>query len=357
MADIPAQEQIRLVIVEARDCDCYMPGEQVVFNYPEVLKRESDRICASFIRAVAPLIEAFMRNEEPVGYSSTGNGIYLVRCIGRQCKITVRVDRNVSGSSTIRLVSKSSQQLLDEISTLPMFRRMESELIYEVAGRSTLAVFEDGQTLVKAGERGTHLFIVLRGTASVMGMHEDGTEHSLALLARGDVIGEMSLITGSPVSANVVAQGQCTVAKLIKLDYFNLMSRFPSLALYFAKLLAERLKSSNQQFISLLEQGVAGKLSIVSLPELCQIIRMNARSGILKFTHRRKLGRLYFHEGSLVAAESGMKIGEDAFYDLIEWEDGEFMFEDTPFEVEQTINCDVMALILEAMRRRDESKR
>ncbi|GAB4150246.1 MAG: hypothetical protein Kow00107_00680 [Planctomycetota bacterium] len=348
---------IKLTILDTRECNCYMPGETVVIRYPEIVKRETDRICVNFVKNIVPLLDALLEGRKPEEYKMVEEDTWLVKCHNNTCKLLVHVLLDADLNRTDRIASLDSARLMEELSTLQMFRSIDPQVVYDIAGRAKVTSFPAGETIVKKGEIGRHLYIILTGTASVLGTHDDGSESVIAVLKRGDSIGEMSLLTQENISATVVAQENCTAARLSRMDFINLLTRHPTFNLYYSRLLAARLRSTNQQFISLLEQGVTGKLSTVSLHELVQILKLNSRSGMLKLFRGSKQGTLYFKQGLLVHAECGKLTGEDAFYDMVMWRTGEFRFESGTVDVDRSIHTDAMALILEAMRRQDEGSR
>jgi len=70
-----------------------------------------------------------------------------------------------------------------------------------------------GDFLVRRGEPGVAFWVILEGTAEVRLTGEDGLQLPLARMGAGSTFGEMALITGEPVSADVVA---LTAVQLIR---------------------------------------------------------------------------------------------------------------------------------------------
>lgn len=62
-----------------------------------------------------------------------------------------------------------------------------------------------GELLVRRGEAGVAFWVILEGTVEVRLTGEDGVHLPLSRMGEGSTFGEMSLITGDPVSADVVA--------------------------------------------------------------------------------------------------------------------------------------------------------
>jgi len=69
------------------------------------------------------------------------------------------------------------------------------------------------------------------------------------------------------------------------------------------------------------------------------------------------VGEIYLDSGRVVdAIYSGLR-GEEAFYQIIGWEDGTFNLDPDVLMLGSTINRSTDGLIMEGLRRLDESKR
>ncbi len=65
-------------------------------------------------------------------------------------------------------------------------------------------------------------------------------------------------------------------------------------------------------------------------------------------------GSIVFDEGTVVHAELGGSVGEDAFFDLILWGEGQFSFDPDVEPTEKTVRQSSINLLLEGARRKDE---
>lgn len=100
-----------------------------------------------------------------------------------------------------------------------------------------------------------------------------------------------------------------------------------------------------------------GKLKDISLISLIQMFYQDGKSGKLTI-HQDNfvIGEIYFSEGNIVWAGKGNLTGEKAFYQLINVEEGDFIFEQNKMPENRNITVSCEYLLLEASRKRDEFK-
>lgn len=108
----------------------------------------------------------------------------------------------------------------------------------------------------------------------------------------------------------------------------------------------------------ILEQGsssiVRGNLRSMSLPSIVQINCTERNQALLHLRRRGQEGKVYFADGEVVHATLGSLVGEEAFYQLLGWEDGDFELEMGVSSIKRTITAGWSGLLLEGMRRLDE---
>lgn len=90
----------------------------------------------------------------------------------------------------------------------------------QLVARFTSEQFEPGDTLVRAGEEPSGLYLLASGGVQVRGTDADGDRIVVAELGPGDVVGEISLVLRKPANADVVAL-HSTVALLLTRDQFQ----------------------------------------------------------------------------------------------------------------------------------------
>ncbi|MDD2709582.1 MAG: cyclic nucleotide-binding domain-containing protein [Verrucomicrobiae bacterium] len=122
------------------------------------------------------------------------------------------------------------------------------------------------QAIVKQGEHGDSMFLILEGEARVF-VSSDGKENAIATLGVGDFFGEMALLDAGPRSANVSANKDSTLLKLSKAALEQLVMEKPDLSARFLmamnRLLSGRIRQTNDRFTKaqLFNRGASGQVN------------------------------------------------------------------------------------------------
>jgi CRP-like cAMP-binding protein len=99
--------------------------------------------------------------------------------------------------------------------------------------------FPRGAVLMRQGETGASMFVVVSGKARVT-VHSPKGEAEVATLAAGDIVGEMSLMTGARRSATVTTSRKLTVVEVTKTALEKLLFENRDLLRRFAEMVEQR---------------------------------------------------------------------------------------------------------------------
>jgi small-conductance mechanosensitive channel len=110
----------------------------------------------------------------------------------------------------------------------------------ELASLCRVVDFPRGTNLMQQGDAGASMFIILEGAARVSVLGQNNDPREVAVLATGDVVGEMSLMTGAPRNATVTALTRVRVLEITKGPVGELLERSPELLQRFSHVLAKR---------------------------------------------------------------------------------------------------------------------
>jgi CRP-like cAMP-binding protein len=94
------------------------------------------------------------------------------------------------------------------LATFPLFAGISKRRLRKLVGDATFAEYVPGDTVVQKGESGNVLYVILGGSARVLG------KPASRPLRTGDYFGELSLLEGAPRSATVVAASELHVMQL-----------------------------------------------------------------------------------------------------------------------------------------------
>lgn len=119
-----------------------------------------------------------------------------------------------------------------------------------------------GQTLLEQGEPGDSMYVSVSGRLRAYVRDESGHPRMVREMSRGQVIGEMSLFSGEPRSATVVAIRESVLVRLSKPAFDRLIAAQPGVSAALARQLIKRLLKEQRR--SLLERPVTMALLPVS---------------------------------------------------------------------------------------------
>jgi CRP/FNR family transcriptional regulator, cyclic AMP receptor protein len=115
--------------------------------------------------------------------------------------------------------------------------------------------FPSGTTIVKQGEAGVGLYIIVRGKVEIRKTMEDNSELSLATHGPGEFFGEFSVIDQAPRTASVVALEETECLLLPAWDFNSLIQSHPEIALEILPVVVRRFRETNEQLLGLRSQA------------------------------------------------------------------------------------------------------
>ena len=115
-----------------------------------------------------------------------------------------------------------------------------------------------GQALIREGEVGDWMLLLLSGTVDVLKASPNGETSRLAVIKEGTSVGEMSMLDGAPRNASCVAIEDVQAGVLTRAVIARLIQEHPAigakLLVKLTQLLAQRLRNSSNQLVKLLQK-------------------------------------------------------------------------------------------------------
>lgn len=136
---------------------------------------------------------------------------------------------------------------LDEfLRALPLFRSFSRIELKQLIKKSELKTFVPQEVIIHFGQPGRFLGIICDGVAEAVVTGKIGDRQRLGLLKQGDFLGEMSLLTGEPTNADVIALESCQVFLIPQETFSAFLAVNAEAVRIMARTLTERLKSRQQ---------------------------------------------------------------------------------------------------------------
>jgi len=100
--------------------------------------------------------------------------------------------------------------------------------------------------------------------------------------------------------------------------------------------------------------AIKGDLQDMSLVDIIQLSCRNEEASIVSLRRDGQDGALYFEDGQVIHATCDQEQGEEAFYQLLKWQEARFTIEKEVEAPERTIHTPWRPLLLQSLQRIDE---
>jgi CRP/FNR family cyclic AMP-dependent transcriptional regulator len=149
----------------------------------------------------------------------------------------------------------------DVLRAAPLFEGLDDAAYAALAGRVTTTRIARGDDLFREGDPGHALHVVVDGKVKICRSSPDGRENVVAILARGDLLGELSLFDAQPRGATATAVVDAELATLAEADFHAWLGEHPHVSYGLLRALAVRLRQTNEQMADLVFTDVPGRIA------------------------------------------------------------------------------------------------
>jgi small-conductance mechanosensitive channel/CRP-like cAMP-binding protein len=174
---------------------------------------------------------------------------------------------------TIYMHEAEAEQTIDDylnvtverLSRIPIFAPLSDEELEKLARASKDRIFAPGEAIVRRGQEGNSMFVITRGSVAVQILQ--GTEaKTINTLRESDYFGEMSLLTGEPRTATVVAVEETEVVQINKSALKPIFEANPELVDSICRMIEERraildqMTDEKTESVSTTDKGVMASI-------------------------------------------------------------------------------------------------
>lgn len=129
---------------------------------------------------------------------------------------------------TSRLVRRLSwNQIMSALRLCQFFTGLNEQIARELINQLSIKSIPANTLLLKQYDKADDMYIVINGQFQISKTTTDNQKQIVALIGRGETIGEMGLICGTPRSADAKALRDSTVACLTRASFEDLLRRYP----------------------------------------------------------------------------------------------------------------------------------
>ena len=139
----------------------------------------------------------------------------------------------------------------DSLANLALFQGLNDKQLDWLAERLRCKTFAAGTNIITVEQPGEVIFFIVSGTVKVHVEQASGNDVTLAILGRGDTVGEMSLLDSAGRSASVVTLEESTLVWMDRQSFQDNLRLVPALAMNLVRILSSRVRLANEQIQTL----------------------------------------------------------------------------------------------------------
>ena len=147
------------------------------------------------------------------------------------------------------------------IAGVPLFQSLSEGDRDTLAGSFVRHNFDRGEMIFRQGDPGVHLYLVESGRIKITTLAPDGREAFVAIIAAGQVFGELSLFEGQQRTADARSMEPTTLHALAHDDFRPYVAAHPEVAWELLRVLARMVRRQDQAIQDMVFLDVGGRVA------------------------------------------------------------------------------------------------
>ena len=345
------------LIIEEHSCPIYNLGEELKVQNFNLLISSYKPSCLHLAQKIANIV-TIKDNVSGVPQMSVQKSQFdcggceegMIHFEYKKDKDFATLQMKMLQESTDRRRRKLIEQHFGQLRKLEIFKPLDNHSLVDLTLLLEFKTIPNDKRVVKKGAPGNNLYIIMKGKAAVI--NDDGSR--VAEIKAGEIFGEMSLLSGEPVSNSIHTTEDTQVAMLSMKNFRDVLRSYHILQLFLLKLLVDRaqtvaLRSGN------ITSGMTGKLTEIKAVDLLKLINSARKTGGLHLSLKEGKAVIFFKKGEIVYARFQQHRQKEAVVALLGAQNGHFSYmRGIPKELENSPPIgEFMALMMEGMQRID----
>jgi len=342
------------IIIEEHSCPIYSVGEELKVQNFNLVTASYKPSCLHLAQKIADIvtikdtISGLPKIGGPKSQFDCGGCEGMIHFEYKKDKDFATVQMKMLQEANDRRRRKLVEQHFGELRKLDIFKPLNDHSLVDLTLLLEFKTIPKDKRVVKKGAPGNHLYIIMKGLAAVIG---DGGS-KVAEIKAGEIFGEMSLLSGEPVSKSIHTVEDTQVAMLSVKNFRDVLTRYQILQLFLLKMLVDRaqtvaLRSGN------ITSGMTGKLSEINAADLFNLVNSARKTGAIHLSLKEGKAVLFFRDGEIIYARFQKHRQKEAVYALLGAQNGHFSYaRGIPKELENSPPIgDFVVLMMEGMQR------
>lgn len=347
------------IITEERSCPIYNVGEELkVENYSLSVPSYKPG-CLHLSQKIVDIITSrdvymgFMRFDNQRAKFDCGGCEGIIRFEFKKEKDFATQQMKLLNETEERRRRQHLEKFFGVLRSIDIFEPLDDDALSDLTLLLDVKTIPIDKIVLKKGEPGSHMYIILKGQVAIIA--DDGSR--VAEMGIGEIFGEMSLLSGEPVTSSVYTISVTQVAMLSLKNFKHVLKKYPVLQLFLFKLLVNRAQALTLRS-GIITSGMSGELAEISTVDLFQLINSSQKTGTINLALDEGKALVFFNEGEIVQARFLDLRDKDAVFALLAIKSGHFAYaKGIPPELNPLPPIGgFMGLMMEGLQRIDEDQ-
>jgi CRP-like cAMP-binding protein len=150
---------------------------------------------------------------------------------------------------------------LEALSEIEIFQDLTDQEMEEMDRSTTMSTCEPGRVFYGPDEAGEVLFLLKKGRVQLYRLSPEGKKLVVAVLEKGAIFGEMSLVGQGMHNTFAEAINECTLCVMSRMDVERIVEEKPQVALRFLESMAIRLRETEAKLEDLAFKSIPVRLA------------------------------------------------------------------------------------------------
>ncbi|MEQ8191953.1 MAG: cyclic nucleotide-binding domain-containing protein [Candidatus Eremiobacterota bacterium] len=145
-----------------------------------------------------------------------------------------------------------SNKKSDILGAISLFSVLNQKELERICTRIKLKKYEEGRVLFNEGDRAEEVYIIKSGEITLYRIFDRWDERSIITLHKGDILGEMGVLSDSPRSlSGKISSPGAELYTISKDNFLSIINHYHQFSFNLAKILSYRIGDLNRRFFSI----------------------------------------------------------------------------------------------------------